>query len=214
MSMELSKIYENYSADYNANAGMQGLENNTKTENIGKSSHKSVKEYEDYLRKKYECLTSTKTSAVVIAPSLMRQAARDEKTAGWLEYNLSIMPEVDEKIRAAVEMRGAKMLYCHTTIDGYDSMTTEVMTVDEADPGTDKIRERTEKAVKRRREEKKAEEKKQEERKEKERLEKLKEKNQDESSFIITGTDIKDIASRLISSIRGEASVSSFDIRI
>ncbi len=214
MSMEVSNTYGNYGADYNTNAAAQKTEkSNTKAETTKKASHRNVKEYGDYLRNKYKCLTPTKTTSVTIAPNLMRKAMTDEKTAKWLEYNLSIMPEADEKIRATVEASGGKLLSCHTTIDAYGSMTCNVMARMEADPGTDKIRERTEETIKRRREERKAEEKKQAERQEKERLEELAEENEDESAVTITGTDIQAITSRLVTSIRGDVSVSSFDVR-
>ena len=58
-----------------------------------------------------------------------------------VEYNLSLIPKVVDNIKSAAAARGAKMISCDITMNGYDSMTTEVVTQVEADPGTEKARE-------------------------------------------------------------------------
>lgn len=62
----------------------------------------------------------------------------DEKTKQWLEYNLSLIPESIEKLKAAQSARGCKVLSVTDTINGYDSITEEVLVTDEVDPGTEK----------------------------------------------------------------------------
>ena len=64
----------------------------------------------------------------------------DEKTKQWLEYNLSLIPESIEKLKAAQSARGCKVLSVTDTINGYDSITEEVLVTDEVDPGTEKAR--------------------------------------------------------------------------
>ena len=51
----------------------------------------------------------------------------DEKTKQWLEYNLSLIPESIEKLKAAQSARGCKVLSVTDTINGYDSITEEVL---------------------------------------------------------------------------------------
>ena len=92
----------------------------------------------------------------------------DEKTKQWLEYNLSLIPESIEKLKAAQSARGCKVLSVTDTINGYDSITEEVLVTDEVDPGTEKARKELEERLEKR----KAEKKETEERLEKQRAEK------------------------------------------
>ena len=84
----------------------------------------------------------------------------DEKTKQWLEYNLSLIPESIGKLKAAQSARGCKVLSVTDTINGYDSITEEVLVTDEVDPGTEKARKELEERLEKRKEEKRAEEKK------------------------------------------------------
>lgn len=127
--------------------------------------------YRAYLTEKYECLRSTGYS-VNINSSLLTEAAGDEKTAKWLEYNLSLIPKAVEGIKSTVEARGAKLVSCSIKINGYDSMTAEVCTVDEADPGTEKARKELEERLQKVREEKKAKQRKAEQKKREEKTNK------------------------------------------
>ena len=91
--------------------------------------------------------------------SFLSEAAGDEKKAEWLEYNLKLIPETVEKTKAQVAARGAKILSYNITINGYDSMTAELCTQVEANPGTEKVRKELEERLEKRKEEKKAEKK-------------------------------------------------------
>ena len=103
-------------------------------------ARKTAKDELSYLTEKYECMKS-KDYSVNINSSLLAKATSDEKTSEWLEYNLSLIPKVVDNIKSAAAARGAKMISCDITMNGYDSMTTEVVTQVEVDPGTEKARE-------------------------------------------------------------------------
>ena len=112
------------------------------TQNAGNKTgrtYKNAHEYKNYLTQKYDCLRSRDYS-VNINSSLLSEAMGDEKTKQWLEYNLSLIPESIEKLKAAQSARGCKVLSVTDTINGYDSITEEVLVTDEVDPGTEKAR--------------------------------------------------------------------------
>ena len=132
------------------------------TQNAGNKTgrtYKNAHEYKNYLTQKYDCLRSRDYS-VNINSSLLSEAMGDEKTKQWLEYNLSLIPESIEKLKAAQSARGCKVLSVTDTINGYDSITEEVLVTDEVDPGTEKARKELEERLEKRKEEKRAEEKK------------------------------------------------------
>ncbi len=107
------------------------------TQNAGNKTgrtYKNAHEYKNYLTQKYDCLRSRDYS-VNINSSLLSKAMGDEKTKQWLEYNLSLIPESIEKLKAAQSARGCKVLSVTDTINGYDSITEEVLVTDEVDPG-------------------------------------------------------------------------------
>lgn len=133
-------------------------QNNGNTE----KAYSNARDYKAYLSGKYECLKNSNYS-VEINSSLLAKAASDEKTSKWLEYNLSLIPKVVDELKSAAATRGSKLLSCNISMNGYDNMTTEVVTQVEVDPGTEKTRKELEEKIKRIREEKKEEEKKAEE---------------------------------------------------
>ncbi len=63
-------------------------------------------------------------------------------------------------VGVAQSARGCKVLSVTDTINGYDSITEEVLVTDEVDPGTEKARKELEERLEKRKEEKRAEEKK------------------------------------------------------
>ncbi len=106
-----------------------------------------------YLSEKYECLKCPGYS-VKINGSLLAKATSDEKTSEWLEYNLSLIPNVVDNLKSAAAARGSKVISCNISINGYDSMTTEMVTQSEADPGIEEMREELEEHIQKKREEK------------------------------------------------------------
>ena len=215
--------------DYtNTYAGYTNSANSKKqvTEETGTAketaTRKSAADELSYLSEKYECMKSADYS-VNINSSLLAKATSDEKTSKWLEYNLSLIPKVVDNLKSAMAARGAKMISCNITMNGYDSMTTEVVSQEEVDPGTEKSREQLEKRVKERREEKKAQEEKAAKRREEKKAEEEKaaerraEKKEMAEAFTVsaTGADVKSVTQNLIATISGTSASTgaSFDIK-
>ena len=142
-----------------------------------------------------------------------------------------MIPSVVNNIKAAAAANGAKLVSCSITMDGYDSMTTEVCVTDVVDPGTEKAKEelkqkikeireekkaREEKAAKRRKEKKAEEEKTVQRRAEKKAAEKAGDKT-GEYTMRVTGTDIKTAAQKIIAASFGTSAPSpeaNFDIKV
>ena len=186
------------------------------------AARKTAKDELSYLTEKYECMKS-KDYSVDINSSLLAKAASDEKTSEWLEYNLSLIPKVVDNIKSAAASRGAKMISCDITMNGYDSMTTEVVTQVEVDPGTEKAREELEEKIKERKEEKKTQEEKAAKRRdEKKSEEKAAEKRAEGKEltemFTVSaaGSDVKSVTQNLIATISGtsEPKGAGFDIKV
>ena len=169
------------------------------TQNAGNKTgrtYKNAHEYKNYLTQKYDCLRSRDYS-VNINSSLLSKAMGDEKTKQWLEYNLSLIPESIEKLKAAQNARGCKVLSVTDTINGYDSITEEVLVTDEVDPGTEKARKELEERLEKR----KAEKKETEERLEKQRAEK---QDQEERQYNlkIDGKDVADLTGKMVEKMK------------
>ena len=186
------------------------------------AARKTAKDELSYLTEKYECMKS-KDYSVNINSSLLAKATSDEKTSEWLEYNLSLIPKVVDNIKSAAASRGAKMISCDITMNGYDSMTTEVVTQVEVDPGTEKAREELEEKIKERKEEKKTQEEKAAKRRdEKKAEEKAAEKRVEGKEltemFTVSaaGSDVKSVTQNLIATISGtsEPKGAGFDIKV
>ena len=181
------------------------------TQNAGNKTgrtYKNAHEYKNYLTQKYDCLRSRDYS-VNINSSLLSKAMGDEKTKQWLEYNLSLIPESIEKLKAAQSARGCKVLSVTDTINGYDSITEEVLVTDEVDPGTEKARKELEERLEKRKAEKKETE---------ERLEK---QDQEERQYNlkIDGKDVADLTGKMVELVGTsipigvtESGVSTFDV--
>ena len=181
------------------------------TQNAGNKTgrtYKNAHEYKNYLTQKYDCLRSRDYS-VNINSSLLSKAMGDEKTKQWLEYNLSLIPESIEKLKAAQSARGCKVLSVTDTINGYYSITEEVLVTDEVDPGTEKARKELEERLEKRKAEKKETE---------ERLEK---QDQEERQYNlkIDGKDVADLTGKMVELVGTsipigvtESGVSTFDV--
>ena len=187
------------------------------TQNAGNKTgrtYKNAHEYKNYLTQKYDCLRSRDYS-VNINSSLLSKAMGDEKTKQWLEYNLSLIPESIEKLKAAQSARGCKVLSVTDTINGYDSITEEVLVTDEVDPGTEKAREYLEEKIKKIKEEKRAEEEKAAEKRAEKRAAEEARIESGEYTISATGTDVKAVTQSVISAVLGtsEPMGSSFDVK-
>lgn len=187
------------------------------TQNAGNKTgrtYKNAHEYKNYLTQKYDCLRSRDYS-VNINSSLLSKAMGDEKTKQWLEYNLSLIPESIEKLKAAQSARGCKVLTVTDTINGYDSITEEVLVTDEVDPGTEKAREYLEEKIKKIKEEKKAEEEKAAEKRAEKRAAEEARIESGEYTISATGTNVKAVTQSIISAVLGTSAPMgvSFDVK-
>ena len=215
--------------DYtNTYAGYTNSANSKKQVTEETTTRKTAKDELSYLSEKYECLKSTDYS-VNINSSLLAKATSDEKTSEWLEYNLSLIPKVVDNLKSSMAARGAKMISCNITMNGYDSMTTEVVSQEEVDTGAEKARKELEEKIKERREEKKAQEEKAAERRAEKKAEKERAAERQaekkaveeagnetgEYTISVTGTDIKAVAEKVIAASSGTSvpTGASFDIK-
>jgi Skp family chaperone for outer membrane proteins len=189
--MEISNNYSNYATNYTN----ETKENDTK-------KYTNVRDYKNYLTDKYDCMKS-KDYSVAINSSLLSEALGDEKTAKWLEYNLSLIPETVEKTKAMVQARGSQIISYNITINGYDSMTAELCTKAEADTGVEKTRKELEEKIKKMREENKEKEEKLEDKaKADDKINKEQSfedaKLPDTYTMIITGTSVDDTTQKFM----------------
>ena len=159
-----------------------------KTQQTTGKTYRNAREYRTYLTEKYDCLKSSDYS-VAINSSLLAEATEDEKTSKWLEYNLALIPKVMDNVRSTVAARGSQIVSCNITINGYDSMTTDLVTKAEADPGTEKAREYLE--------------------------EKIKKIKSGEYTISATGTNVKAVTQSIISAVLGTSAPMgvSFDVK-
>lgn len=206
-----------------SNCGTQAYTVPAKTRETGRdgtqqdcSINRTASEELTCLSEKYECLKSSDYS-VKINHSLLAKAASDEKTSAWLEHNLSLIPDVVDNLKSAAAARGSKVISCHISINGYDSMTTEMVTQSEAEPGTEEAREELGKRVNKMREERKAREKQAAKRSEKKRAEEKPETH----TVTITGINaenlIKQIADKAASDVKipfgSPITITGFDVK-
>lgn len=225
--MAITEIGSSYNSSIYESANT-AKSNETSTAGTEERTRRTAKDELSYLTQKYECLKSTEYS-VNINSSLLAKATSDEKTSVWLEYNLSLIPKVVDSIKSMAAAHGAKVLSCSITMNGYDSMTTEVCVKDEVDPGTEKARKELEEKIKEQREEKKAQEekaakrlaeKKSEEKTAAERRAAKKDANEAEKetgeyTINVTGRDIKAVTEKVISASLGTSAPTGagFDIK-
>lgn len=202
MPFEISNSYSNYSnVAPNKEQKIQrtvekSAENQQKMARSANSTaqaqtYQSVKEYSEYLNSKYSCLKPANGSSVVINPNLLEKAATDEKTAEWLEYNLSLMPDVMDKIYENAAQRGSRVISCEVSFDSYDSMTTTICGVFEADPGTDEAKKLLEEVREKNKERREKQEKMLEENRERKQAEKVRTENLREKKIV--STDINNL---------------------
>ena len=217
----LMKIGNSYSNDFNVvpnkekesqkaeETSAKNQPKNTKSANstTQAQTYQSTKEYAEYLNSKYSCLKPANGSSVVINPNLLEKAASDEKTAKWLEYNLGLMPDVMDKIYESAARSGARVISCNVSFDGYDSMTTHVCTVSEADPGTDEAKKLLEEVREKNKERREKQEKMLEENKERKQAEKVRTKYLQEKRIV--SSDVNSLLNMIGNSNR----IASVDIK-
>jgi len=206
--------YKNYYTNTKQKSSSE-VAKNTTDKQITSRTYSSVREYKTYLTEKYDCLKSSDYS-VAMNSSLLSEATRDEKTAKWLEYNLSLIPECVEKMKSAAAARGSELVSCNITINGYDSITSETCTRSEADPGTEKAREDLEERIKKIKEEKKAEQRAEKKAAEQYAQETRTEKLiSDEITVTVMGNSVKSVSESILAkmSVNTGTLTGSFDVK-
>ena len=129
--------------------------NNYSSSSTTKSSeYQNVREYSNYLKDKYACLTPGKNVAVSVTPRMLRKALSDEKTGQWLERELSKAPDYIRQAQQSASARGSKLLYAAIEFDE-EYTTMYVCTVTDT-PGKDSNIEKWLEKIKENKEERKA----------------------------------------------------------
>ncbi len=188
-------------------------------------AYSNVRDYKAYLSEKYECMKNSNYS-VEINSSLLDKATSDEKTSKWLEYNLSLIPKVVDDLKSAAAARGSKLLSCNISMNGYDNMTTEVVTQVEVDLGTEKAKKELEEKIKKTRAEKRAEDKRTQKKQQEKRLEekaadRYSQTNADTKHTVVEAGSVDELVKKIAAAnwneIRAEGSTESggrFDFSI
>lgn len=188
---------------------INGLVNSYSTNNhTSNSKSTNIRDYSNYLNKKFSCLTPGNNASVSVTSGLLRKAMSDEKTASWLERELAKAPDYIEAAQRSAIAHGATLK--SVTIEfgeEYSTMTT--LTVTDGG-GTDSDIDKWLERVREKRERQKEAEKKLEKKHEAERL---KEASVTEE---YRGKDLDDLISQFSTKMTGTLDLLSdvtFDVR-
>jgi len=188
---------------------INGLVNSYSTNNhTSNSKSTNIRDYSNYLNKKFSCLTPGKNAAVSVTSGLLRKAMSDEKTASWLERELAKAPDYIEAAQRSAIAHGSTLK--SVTIEFGEEYTTMTVCGVTDGGGTDSDIDKWLESVKEKREKQKEEEKKLEKKQEAERLR--------EASFTeeFRGKDLDDLLSQFSTKISGTLDLLSdvtFDVR-
>lgn len=188
---------------------INGLGNSYSTNNhTSNSKSTNIRDYSNYLNKKFSCLTPGKNAAVSVTSGLLRKAMSDEKTASWLERELAKAPDYIEAAQRSAIAHGSTLK--SVTIEFGEEYTTMTVCGVTDGGGTDSDIDKWLESVKEKREKQKEEEKKLEKKQEAERLR--------EASFTeeFRGKDLDDLLSQFSTKMSGTLDLLSdvtFDVR-
>ncbi|MBQ8906935.1 MAG: hypothetical protein IJY85_11285 [Ruminococcus sp.] len=168
--------------------------NNYSSSSTNKSSeYKNVRDYSNYLKDKYACLTPGKNVAVSVTSGMLRKAMSDEKTGQWLERELAKAPDYIKAAQQSAISHGSKLTSVSIEFgEEYSTMTTVGVF---GDTGTDSTIEKWLEKIKESKEEQKTAEKKAEK--------KAGEENSDnqkisEQTYTFKGKDLKSVTDSFI----------------
>ena len=168
--------------------------NNYSSSSTNKSNeYKNVRDYSNYLKDKYACLTPGKNVAVSVTSGMLRKAMNDEKTGQWLERELSKAPDYIKAAQQSAISHGSKLTSVSIEFgEEYSTMTTVGVF---GDTGTDSTINKWLEKIKESKEEQKATEKKSEK--------KAGEENSDnqkisEQTYTFKGKDLKSVTDSFI----------------
>ena len=162
--------------------------NNYSSSSTNKSNeYKNVRDYSNYLKDKYACLTPGKNVAVSVTSGMLRKAMSDEKTGQWLERELSKAPDYIKQAQQSASARGWRLVSCSIEF-GEEYTTMYTCTVTDT-PGTDEDIDKWLERIEENKEKQKKAEKKAAE-------EKLTEQRMEEYTF--KGADLKSVTDSFI----------------
>ncbi len=221
MSMEINNVTSQIMELKTSKPGV------TRKEEI-KTGFKNVDEYSKYLQEKYDFMNTGTTSmqgiptTVSVSSTFLKKCMDDPEKAAYLEENLAAIPDCVKALKAHTSTMPGNPVCTYATYQIDANGNISCMSGCTNDPDGKIAKENAEKKAKENREkQEKLEEKRQERTKErKEQLEKLLASGKNEDfSITITGTDIKEITSRIITrmSVSGIGyagiSFSGFDVK-
>ena len=180
--------------------------------NTGKAGgYKSVREYSNYLLKKYSCLTPGNNVSVSVTSGLLKKAISDEKTGQWLERELAKAPDYIKNAQQSASARGWRLV--SASIEFGEEYTTMYTCVITDTPGTDEDIDKWLERVEEMKEEQKNAEKKAQKKAAEERL-----KEQRTEEYTFKGADLKSVTDSFIEWMSSlstvTSSVAGFDMRV
>ena len=184
-----------------------GISNGYQNSTSKADGYKNVRDYSNYLMSKYSCLKPGNNVAVSVTSGLLRKAMSDEKTAKWLEKELTKAPDYIKQAQQSATAKGWRLVSASIEFgEEYSTMYTCVVT---DTPGTDEDIDKWLERIKENKEKQKKAEKKAAE-------EKLTEQRIEELTF--KGKDLKSITDSFVEKMSGlsttASSISGFDMKI
>ena len=184
-----------------------GISNGYQNSTSKADGYNNVRDYSNYLMSKYSCLKSGNNVLVSVTSGLLRKAMSDEKTAKWLEKELTKAPDYIKQAQQSATAKGWRLVSASIEFgEEYSTMYTCVVT---DTPGTDEDIDKWLERIKENKEkQKKAEKKAAEEKLTEQRIEELTFKDKDLKS--ITDSFVEKMSGLSITA----SSISGFDMKI
>ena len=184
-----------------------GISNGYQNSTSKADGYNNVRDYSNYLMSKYSCLKPGNNVSVSVTSGLLRKAMSDEKTAKWLEKELTKAPDYIKQAQQSATAKGWRLVSASIEFgEEYSTMYTCVVT---DTPGTDEDIDKWLERIKENKEkQKKAKKKATEEKLTEQRIEELNFKGEDLKS--ITDSFIEKMSSLSIT----VNSISAFDMKV
>ena len=184
-----------------------GMSNTYQISTSKTDGYKNVRDYSNYLMGKYSCLKPGNNVSVSVTSGLLKKAMSDEKTAKWLEKELTKAPDYIKQAQQSATAKGWRLVSASIEFgEEYSTMYTCVVT---DTPGTDEDIDKWLERIKENKEkQKKAKKKATEEKLTEQRIEELNFKGEDLKS--ITDSFIEKMSSLSIT----VNSISAFDMKV
>ena len=184
-----------------------GISNGYQNSTSKADGYNNVRDYSNYLMSKYSCLKPGNNVSVSVTSGLLRKAMSDEKTAKWLENELTKAPDYIKQAQQSASAKGWRLVSASIEFgEEYSTMYTCVVT---DTPGTDEDIDKWLERIKENKEKQKKAEKKAAE-------EKLTEQRIEELTF--KGKDLKSITDSFVEKMSDlsttASSISGFDMKI